>query len=74
MRGNTAYAVGGHHVVAVDSSEAMRNESKRLHADNAIEWVDDQLPVLQRGTARDERFDLILLAAVWMYLDETKRA
>lgn len=72
-RDAAALAAKGHSVVAVEPTEALRNEGKRLHAGKAIEWIDDQLPALAQIKARDERFDLILLTAVWMHLDETER-
>jgi hypothetical protein len=48
-------------------------EGIRLHDGKAIEWVDDQLPHLAQLKARGELFDLILLTAVWMHLDEEER-
>jgi SAM-dependent methyltransferase len=40
----------------------------------AIEWLDDALPDLTLVHSRGERFDLILISAVWMHLDEDERA
>jgi hypothetical protein len=36
--------------------------------------VDDHLPSLQRVRALGQRFDLVLLTAVWMHLDAHERA
>ena len=44
------------------------------HADQDIEWVDDALPELAGLREQGRRFDLILLAAVWMHLDERQRS
>ncbi|MDP1750041.1 MAG: SAM-dependent methyltransferase, partial [Reyranella sp.] len=43
----------------------------------AIEWLDDSLPELARVRARvqnrGERFDLVMMTAVWMHLDSAER-
>jgi SAM-dependent methyltransferase len=61
-------AVRGHRVVAVEPVSAFRQAGRDLHADPSIEWLDDGLPQLESVVARRERFDLILLTAVWMHL------
>jgi hypothetical protein len=38
-----------------------------------IEWLDDSLPHLAAVRARKETFDLVMLTAVWMRLDEAQR-
>lgn len=63
----------GHHVVAVEPTAELRDEGKRLHSSLAIEWVDDHLPALEFMRHTQRRFDLILLTAVWMHLDESER-
>jgi hypothetical protein len=40
----------GHHVIAVEPTEALRGHGQALHADLPIKWVDDALPEL--GIAR----------------------
>lgn len=72
-RDAAALATQGHKVVAVEPTEALRNEGMRLHNGKAIEWIDDHLPSLDHLRTRDERFDLILLTAVWMHLDEDEQ-
>jgi SAM-dependent methyltransferase len=67
------FAEMGHHVVAVEPSDAMRNGAIRLHRSPRIEWLDDSLPDLALLRARGERFDLVMLTAVWMHLDEGQR-
>jgi SAM-dependent methyltransferase len=64
----------GHRVVAVEPSEAMQAIGKRLHGDTAIAWVFDNLPTLYEVHATGERFDLIVLSAVWMHLPESERS
>ena len=38
-----------------------------------IEWLEDSLPDLTRVAQRGEQFDLVMLTAVWMHLDERQR-
>src|SRR5215470_15580530 len=63
----------GHSVVAVEPTAELRARAAALHPSPRIEWVDDRLPWLPSVTGRDERFDAILLTAVWMHLDPTER-
>ncbi|MFF8271976.1 class I SAM-dependent methyltransferase [Streptomyces sp. NPDC016562] len=63
----------GHRVVAAEPTAELRALGRRIHADQEIEWVDDALPELPGLTAQERRFDLILLTAVWMHLDERQR-
>jgi SAM-dependent methyltransferase len=63
----------GHDVVAVEPSAGMRAEGKRRHPSSPIRWVDDALPDLRTVRELGERFDLILLSAVWMHVPETER-
>ena len=44
-----------------------------LHSSPMIEWLDDSLPNLAAVRARKEEFDLVMLTAVWMHLDEAQR-
>lgn len=63
----------GHQVVAVEPVAEMRAHGMRLHADVAIEWIDDVLPHLHNVFALRRRFDLVIMNAVWMHLDERER-
>ena len=72
-RDAAALARSGHRVVAVEPTAELRSEGQRLHASLAIEWIDDHLPALQILRQSPRRFDLILLTAVWMHLDEAER-
>ena len=63
----------GHRVVAVEPTDAMRIPATTLHPSPRIEWLDDSLPDLALLRARDERFDLVMLSAVWMHLDAEQR-
>src|SRR5262245_10514993 len=67
------FAEMGHHVVAVEPTDAMRIPGMAAHPSPRIEWLDDSLPDLALLRARGERFDLMMLTAVWMHLDEAQR-
>ncbi|MEV6952516.1 class I SAM-dependent methyltransferase [Streptomyces sp. NPDC051183] len=73
-RDAAALAGQGHRVTAVEPTAELRALGRRIHADRDIDWVDDSLPGLEVLRGRGGRFDLILLTAVWMHLDERQRA
>ena len=67
------FASLGHSVLAVEPTTVLRERAAVLHPDPAIEWLDDILPALQHVLAREEKFDLILMHAVWMHLTQQER-
>ena len=67
------FASQGHRVFAVEPTDAMRLPAMALHPSPAIEWLDDSLPDLALVRKRGETFDLVMLTAVWMHLDEAQR-
>ena len=67
------FASMGHRVVAVEPTDAMRLPAMALHPSPQIEWLNDSLPKLALVRTRGERFDLVMLTAVWMHLDEQQR-
>ncbi len=62
------FAGQGHSVLAVEPVAAFRQAGMTLHPTSRITWLDDMLPLLPRTIARGERFDLVLLTAVWQHL------
>jgi SAM-dependent methyltransferase len=72
-RDAAALAALGHAVVAVEPTPELRAHGQRLHCAAAIIWIDDALPDLDKVHARGERFDLVMLTAVWMHLDSGQR-
>jgi SAM-dependent methyltransferase len=72
-RDAAAFAAMGHRVVAVEPTDELRSRAMALHRSSRIEWLDDSLPDLSLLSARDETFDLVMLTAVWMHLDERQR-
>jgi len=72
-RDAAALAKRGFLVHAAEPTGELRAHAQRLHPDPAITWTDDALPDLVRLHAGETRFDLILMTAVWMHLDEEER-
>ena len=72
-RDAAGFAAMGHRVVAAEPTEEMRCGAMALHPSPLIEWLDDSLPDLASLRARDEQFDVVMLTAVWMHLDEQQR-
>jgi SAM-dependent methyltransferase len=72
-RDAAAFAKLGHTVLAVEPTPELRAHAERLHREAAIVWIDDALPDLDKVHARGERFDLVMLTAVWMHLDPDQR-
>jgi SAM-dependent methyltransferase len=72
-RDAAGFAALGHQVVAVEPTGALREQAKILHPSPRIEWLDDSLPELAQVRARREVFDVVMLTAVWMHLDERQR-
>ena len=73
-RDAAALARLGHQVTAVEPTPELREQGQRLHADLPISWRADHLPDLVHSRATGERYDLILLTAVWMHLDAQERS
>jgi SAM-dependent methyltransferase len=73
-RDAAALAAKGHRVLAVEPTAELRAHGQRLHAHHSITWCDDALPDLSRVHAMGERFDLILMTAVWMHLDSEEQS
>jgi SAM-dependent methyltransferase len=67
------FAAMGHRVVAVEPTDAMRIPAMALHPSPRIEWLNDSLPDLADLLARGEKFDVVMLTAVWMHLDTQQR-
>jgi SAM-dependent methyltransferase len=63
----------GHSVTAVEPTPEMRAHGQRLHGHLPIRWIDDALPDLPTLRALGERWDVVMLTAVWMHLDTDQR-
>jgi SAM-dependent methyltransferase len=69
-----AFAAMGHAVVAVEPVDELRVAGIEQHPSSKIEWIDDSLPDLAILLSRSETFDVVMLTAVWMHLDEQQRS
>jgi len=72
-RDAAALARLGHRVTAVEPTAELRAYGEQAHGGLGISWLDDGLPGLPSLLARGQRFDLVLLTAVWMHLDAQER-
>jgi SAM-dependent methyltransferase len=72
-RDAAGFAALGHSVVAVEPTREFRTRAAVLHPSPAIEWLDDSLPGVAVIMARGETFDIVMMTAVWMHLDEGQR-
>jgi len=64
----------GYDVVAVEPVAEMREGAIRLHPEPNITWVDDGLPDLKVVSGLGLSFDLVIMNAVLMHLDQDTRA
>ena len=72
-RDAAGFAAMGHRVIAVEPTAELRLRAKALHPSRRIEWLDDSLPDLIHLHQRGETFDVVMLTAVWMHLDQQQR-
>lgn len=64
-------ARSGHRIVAVEPSD-LRAIAQRDHAHPHIDYRDGQLPALT-CLDRNETFDMVMMSAVWQYIDPQER-
>jgi len=67
------FADQGHRILAVEPTDELRVAAMQLHRSDQIEWGNDSLPELTWTLKRGQQFDLVLISAVWMHLDESER-
>ena len=72
-RDAAAFAALGHRVVAVEPVAELRTRAGAAHGSPRIEWLDGSLPELSCLAGRGDRFDLVMLTAVWLHLDGAER-
>lgn len=75
-RDAAAMAKRGYIVTAVEPNSALLNLARQRHALYDIRWINDHLPSLTKLRKLSDRYQFILLSAVWMHLqpDEWGRA
>ena len=62
----------GWDVIAVEPEAVFRKQAK-AHSHPNVAWLDDRLPELGQLRQLNQRFNLILLSAVWMHVPEAMR-
>ena len=72
-RDAAGFAARGYDVVATEPVDEMRRGAMALHPDPRIEWLNDSLPELAGLCRRKDRFDIVMITAVWMHLDDRER-
>ena len=72
-RDAAALAAMGHRVVAVEPTDEMRMRAAALHPSPQIEWLDNSLPDLRHALELGKQFDVVMMTAVWMHLDQQQR-
>ena len=72
-RDAAGFAALGYAVTAAEPTTALRERAMALHPGPGIEWLDDSLPDLPLLSQRGEAFEVVMLTAVWMHLDEQQR-
>ncbi|SHH95824.1 class I SAM-dependent methyltransferase [Ferrimonas marina] len=66
-------ALMGAEVVAAEPCKALADLGRSFTKGLAVKWIDDALPALNKVSAQEQCFDLILLSAVWMHLAPSER-
>jgi len=72
-RDAAAFAAVGHLVMAVEPTAELRTRAIKLHASDRIKWLDDSLPELSLLSGVGETYEVVMLTAVWMHLDQQQR-
>lgn len=60
-------------VTAVEPADHLRALASSTHLSSNIHWLNDTLPLLGNTVALHQKYDIILLSAVWMHLDSLER-
>lgn len=68
----------GWDVIAVEPAAELRRlgeefTSRQQHQAGSVSWLDDHLPELKCLRALDQRFQIILISAVWVHLKPAKQ-
>lgn len=72
-RDAAGFAKRGDRVTAVEPTAEMRTRAIALHPFPAITWIDDALPDLAAARALGQVYDVVMMTAVWMHLEEGER-
>lgn len=72
-RDAAGFAALGYTVTAIEPTAALRRHGMALHPSPHITWLDDCLPDLAVLAPDAAAFDIVMLTAVWMHLDDRQR-
>jgi len=72
-RDAAALASMGHAVVAVEPVDELRAAAINFYPASSVVWLDDSLPELRLVRERANTFNVVMITAVWMHLDEAQR-
>ena len=61
------------YAIGAEPTAEFRALGARLHPSPRIEWVNDHLPRLPHLSRRGDRFDVVMVTAVWIHLDPEQR-
>lgn len=68
-RDSFALAERGLKVTAVEPASEMMERAKENFSHENITWVSDKMPTLEKIIETGQKYDFILLSAVWMHVD-----
>ncbi|WP_068546523.1 class I SAM-dependent methyltransferase [Thalassotalea crassostreae] len=60
-------------VTAVEPASELLSLAKQTFTNTNINWLSDSLPILHKTQKLKQRYDLILVSAVWMHLTESEQ-
>lgn len=63
----------GHSVLAIEPTTELREHAASVRPSQNLEWLDDSLPDLSEVLRNNSMYDVVMLNAVWMHLDEHQR-
>lgn len=66
-------ALQGHSVLAVEPTSELREPAALMRPSQNLDWLNDSLPNLSELLKRGKTYDVVMLNAVWMHLDERQR-
>jgi len=72
-RDAAALAALGHSVLAVEPVDGLRAAAINFYPASSVVWLDDSFPELRLVRERANTFDVVMVTAVWMHLDEAQR-
>lgn len=72
-RDAAALADAGWEVIAVEPAAGLNALGAEATLERGVQWLDDRLPDLAQVRVLNQRFDLVLVSAVWMHVPPADR-